>query len=105
MGFASPRATDEHHIISSTGELAAVQLTDQDFINFASPKVEAGQIAISREACRLQLLCHRTDLPLGPLCLKQLGEHGDTRFEGRRALLRQFGNGLGPCRASSGCAA
>ncbi len=67
-----------------------MQLPDQGFADLAAGEVEAGEVAVGREARRLELVSHGADLALGGLGFQQLREHRDGGLEGRRALLHQF---------------
>src|SRR3546814_1259691 len=61
MALAGARTADQHDIVGDVDEVAAMQLTHQSFIDLATGKVEAGQIAIDREARDLELIGHRSD--------------------------------------------
>src|SRR3546814_17270609 len=63
MALAGARTADQHDIVGDVDEVAAMQLTHQSFIDLATGKVEAGQIAIDREARDLELIGHRSNLP------------------------------------------
>jgi hypothetical protein len=65
-------------------------LPDKGFIDLAAGKVEAGQVAIGREACNLDLVGHGPNLALGGFGFQQLGQYGDRRLEGRSSLLSKF---------------
>src|SRR3546814_13159242 len=71
-----------------------MQLTHQSFIDLATGKVEAGQIAIDREARDLELIGHRSNLPFCCLGFEQLGEDRDGGFERWRSLFHESGDGL-----------
>ena len=47
MALAGARTADQHDIVGDVDEVAAMQLTHQSFIDLATGKVEAGQIAIA----------------------------------------------------------
>ena len=89
MGLACARSANEHDIVGGFDEVTAVELPDQGFIDLAAGEVEAGQVAIGREAGNLDLVGHGPNLALGGLGLEQLGEHRDRRLEGWSALLCQ----------------
>ena len=92
--LAGTGPTDQHYIVGGLDKVTTVKLPDQGFIDLAAGEVEAGQVAIGREAGGLELICHGADLSLGGLRLEQLGEYGNSSLEGRSALLRQFIDGL-----------
>ncbi len=94
VSFTRARAADEHDIVGGLDEVATMQLPDQGLIDLAAGEVEAGQVAIGREAGGLELIGHGADLALSGLGLEQLGEHRDGGFKGRSTLLGQFIDGL-----------
>ena len=53
-------------------ELAAMELTRERLVDLAAGEVEAGEIAIVREAGRLELVGGRPHLPVGRLRLQEL---------------------------------
>src|SRR3546814_8115665 len=83
MALAGARTADQHDIVGDVDEVAAMQLTNQSFVDLATGKVEAGQIAIDREARDLELIGHRSNLPFCCLGFEQLGEDRDGGFERR----------------------
>jgi hypothetical protein len=70
VGLARARPADEHDIVGGLDKVTAVQLPDQSFIDLAAGEVEAGQVAIGREACNLDLVGHGPNLALGGLGLE-----------------------------------
>lgn len=50
MGFSGSGAADQHHILGSLHEFAAMELADQGFADFAGGKVEAREVFVGRKA-------------------------------------------------------
>jgi hypothetical protein len=49
MGFPCARAADQHHILGTIKELAAMELANQSFPYFTGGKAERRQILVGRE--------------------------------------------------------
>src|SRR5690606_9305547 len=94
MGLAGTRTADEHDVVSLVHELASMELAHEGLVDLAAGKVEAGQIAIDREAGSLELIGHGPDLPLGHLGLQQLRQDRNGGLESGRSLFGEFGDGL-----------
>jgi hypothetical protein len=56
VAFAGSGTADEHDVIGTIHEVAAVQLPDQGLIYLAGGKVEAGQILVGGEPCGFDLV-------------------------------------------------
>src|SRR5690606_38448638 len=94
MGLAGAWAADKHDVVGVVHELASVELSHEGLVDLAAGEVEAGQVAIDREAGRLELIGYGPDLPLGHLGLQELRQDGDSGLEGGRSLFGEFGDGL-----------
>src|ERR1700743_421966 len=81
VSLAGTGPTDQHNIVGGLDKVTAMKLPDQGFVDLAAGEVEAGQVAIGREACGLELICHGANLSLGSLRLEQLGEYGNGSLE------------------------
>lgn len=94
VGLAGTGTTDQDDVVRVVEELAATELAHERLIDLAAGEVEAGEVAIGREAGGLELVSGRAHLPLGSLGLQELREdrHGD--LEGGRPLFGEFGDGL-----------
>ena len=95
MGLAGAGAADQHDVVGVVDELAAMQLAHQRLVDLAAGEVEAGEVAVGREAGSLELVGDRPDLAFGRLGLEQLRQDRNGGFEGRRALFGQLADGLG----------
>ena len=78
MGLSSPWATDQHNILRTLHELAAVQLTHSRFIDLAGGEVEPREVLVGGEARRLHVIGNGTDLALGQLRFQQLSQDRHT---------------------------
>ena len=78
VALSGARTAYKDHIVSVFNELAPVKLTHQGFVGFARRKIEAAQILVDGEACRLDLIRNRANLALGGLRLEQLRENRDS---------------------------
>ncbi|CAE6862443.1 hypothetical protein R75777_08096 [Paraburkholderia nemoris] len=56
MGLSSARSTYQNDVVRGVDELTLVQLAHQRFVGVAAAEVEAADVAIRREACRLHLI-------------------------------------------------
>src|ERR1700690_1873651 len=65
-------AADQDDIMGVIQELAAVELTRERLVDLAAGEVEAGEIAIVREAGGLELIGRRSHLPVRRLRLQEL---------------------------------
>ena len=84
--FACARAADQDDIVSIFQELAAMELSYERLVDFATGEVEAGKVAIVWETGRLELVGRRSDLPVGRLRLQELRQDWQRGLEGWRAL-------------------
>src|SRR5690606_36591529 len=94
VGLAGAGAADKHDIVGIVHELASVELAHEGLVDLAAGEVEAGQVAIDREAGCLELIGYGPDLPLGHLGLQELRQDGDGGLEGGRSLFGEFGDGM-----------
>ena len=65
------------------------------FVDFGGGEIEAGQILVRWQLCGLDLVGDGSDFALCHLGLEQLGQDGNGRIEGRRALFDEVADGLG----------
>ena len=65
--LARARTADEDYIVRILQKLAAVKLSYERLVDFATGEVEAGKVAIVWETGRLELVGRRSDLPVGRL--------------------------------------
>ena len=93
--LAGAGPADQHDVLGFVQELAAVQRTHQRLVDSALFEVEAGEIAVRREAGHLHLVVDRAHLPFGHFGLDQALEHGDRLRPGGRALFGQRIDGTG----------
>jgi hypothetical protein len=54
--LARTGTTNQHNVVGVVLEVAAMKLLDE-FVDLAAGEVEAVQITVGREACRLELIC------------------------------------------------
>src|SRR4029077_1792157 len=94
MRLARTAAADQDDIVGVFQELAAVELTRKRLVDLAAGEVEAGEIAIVREAGGLELIGRRSDLSVGRLGLQELRQDWHGGFEGRGALFGQLADRL-----------
>lgn len=95
MRFARTGTADQHHIVGTVDELAAMQLANHGFVDLAGCKVEAGQVLVGRKPGSLDLVGDGADLALGHFCLEQLGNDRHSCIEGWRPLFDQVADSLG----------
>src|SRR5580658_9028444 len=89
-----PGTADEDYIVRILQKLAAVKLSYERLVDFATGEVEAGKVAIVWETGRLELVGRRSDLPVGRLRLQELRQDWQRGLEGWRALFGQLADGL-----------
>mmetsp|Transcript_59149 Transcript_59149/g.139299 ORF Transcript_59149/g.139299 Transcript_59149/m.139299 type:complete len:239 (+) Transcript_59149:3674-4390(+) len=70
--LARARPADEHHVVRGLGELRRVQFAHQRLIDCAGLEVEAGQIAVRREARRRHLVRDGAHVALSAFGVQQL---------------------------------
>jgi hypothetical protein len=97
MRLARTGAADQDDIVGLFQELAAVELTRKRLVDLAAGEVEAGEIAIVREAGGLELIGRRSDLSVGRLGLQELRQ--DWRLRRPGSLVRSVRRPPEPCRA------
>ena len=93
MRLARAGTADQNDIIGIVEEVAAMKLLHERLVDLAAGEVEAVQIAVGREACRLELICGRSDLSFGRFRLEKLGQDRNGSLERRRSLLGQVTDG------------
>src|SRR5580693_1814228 len=91
--LARARTADEDYIVRILQKLAAVKLSYERLVDFATGEVEAGKVAIVWETGRLELVGRRSDLPVGRLRLQELRQDWQRGLEGWRALFGQLAAG------------
>jgi hypothetical protein len=64
--------TDQDDVVGAVDELAAVTLAAQGLVDLAGREVEAGEVLVGREACRLEVIGNGADLAFRDLGLQQL---------------------------------
>jgi hypothetical protein len=72
MRLARARPADEHRVVRGLGERQVGQLVDQRAVDLGGLEVEAGQVAVRREARGAHLVAHRAHRPVGALGLQQV---------------------------------
>ena len=92
--LACARATDQHDVLRTVQERAAMKPAHQRFIDAALGEVEADQIAMRREPRRLHLVGERLHLALRTLGGQQLAEP----LLGIERALPRLGRQFGPRR-------
>ena len=66
---------DQHDILGTVHELAAVQGPGGGFVDLAGGEVEAGEVFIGRKAGRLHVISNGSDLAFGQFGLQELRQH------------------------------
>src|SRR5437868_8433170 len=74
MRFTRSGATDKDNILRRIHKVTAAELVDKRFVGHAAGKVEAAQVAISRESGCFKLIGHRTHLTLRQFRFEQMIE-------------------------------
>ena len=90
MCLARAGAADQYDIVGVLQKLATMEMAYERLVDLAAGEVEAGEIAIVREAGGLELVGRRSDLPVGRLRLQELRQDRQRGLEGWRALLGQL---------------
>jgi hypothetical protein len=68
--------TDQHDVVGTADEVAAVQVADRGLVALICREVEPGQVLVGWEVAGLDLVGDRTHLARGGLGLQQLREDG-----------------------------
>ena len=90
VGLAGTRTAHEHQVLARVHEVAAMQLPQQRFVHGTLAEVEGAQVAVVREAGRLELVLDGAHFPFGDLGLEQGIHQGQGIAAGRAALFDQF---------------
>jgi hypothetical protein len=83
MGLAGAGSADQHDVLGGIEEAALVELAHRGLVDLAGGEVEAGEVLVGGEPCRLHVIGDGADLALGQLGLEQLGEDRHGGLEGR----------------------
>ena len=97
--LARARAADQDDVVRVLQELAAMKLADERLVDLAAGEVEAGKVAVVREAGGLELVGGRPNLPVGRLRLQELRQDRQRAPRRPESLVRSVLRRLGPCRA------
>jgi hypothetical protein len=92
MDLAGTRTADQHDILRTIHELAAMQGPDHCLVDLARGEVEAWEVLVGREPCRLHVIGDRPDLSFGQFGLEELRQDRDSSFKGWRPLFNQVGD-------------
>src|SRR5690606_334681 len=85
--LARAGATDQNDVVCVVQEVAAMKLLHERLVDLAAGEVEAIQITIGREACRLELVGSRANFTFRGLCFQKLRQDRNGSLECRRSLL------------------
>lgn len=74
VALAGAGAADEHDVLGLFGGVDAGELFDLPAVGLALGVIEAGQIAVYREACRVHLVADRAQVAVGTLGFEQVAQ-------------------------------
>ena len=89
--LAGARTADEHHVVRSLDERAAVQRAHQCLVHTGLTELEAGEVTVSGEAGCTHLVRHGTHRTLGLFGPQQLTQEGFRSEVGVPCLRRHLG--------------